>query len=153
VAVRSDGTIGVTYYDFRSNTSDRATLPTDYWLARSTDGGATWRESRVAGPFDLAIAPSAGGLFLGDYQALVGIGNAFVPFYAAVNSGDLGNRTDVFASLVTSAGAAASAAVAELLDGDAPMRASAEEPLPMTRELRLKLHESARQVMGRRLPR
>jgi hypothetical protein len=150
-AVRADGTIGVTYYDFRSNTSDRATLLTDYWLARSTDGGATWRESRVAGPFDLAIAPYAGGLFLGDYQSLVGIGNAFVPFYAAVNSGDLSNRTDVFASLVTSAGAAASAAVAELLDLDAPMRAFATDPLPRTPELERKLNESARRVMERRL--
>ena len=150
VAVRSDGTIGVTYYDFRSNTGDR-TLLTDYWLARSIDGGATWRESRVAGPFDLAIAPFAEGLFLGDYQSLVGIGNAFVPFYAAVNNGDLGNRTDVFASLVTSAGAAASAAVAELLDGDAPMRASAAEPLPVTPALQRRLHDSARRVMERRL--
>jgi hypothetical protein len=152
VAVRTDGTIGVTYYDFRSNTGDRATLPTDYWLARSTDGGATWRESRVAGPFDLAIAPYAGGLFLGDYQSLVGIGNAFVPFYAAVNSGDLSNRTDVFASLVTSAGAAASVALAELLDREAPMPASTAEPLPMTPELRLRLHQAARRVTEGRLP-
>jgi hypothetical protein len=153
VAVLSDGTIGVTYYDFRSNTSDRATLPTDYWLARSTDGGATWRESRVAGPFNLAIAPYAGGLFLGDYQSLVGIGSAFVPFYVAVNNGDLSNSTDVFASLVTSAGAAASFALAELLDVDAPMRASAAEPLPMTPGLRLKLHESVSRVRERRLSR
>ena len=153
VAVRADGSIGVSYYDFRSNTGDRATLPTDYWLARSTDGGATWRESRVAGPFDLAIAPFAGGLFLGDYQSLVAIGGAFVPFYVAVNGGDLGNRTDVFASLVTSAGAAAGAIVAEMLDGDASMRAPSAEPLPMTPELRLRLHEGARRVMDRRLPR
>jgi len=150
VAVRADGTIGVAYYDFRSNTSDPGTLPTDYWLARSTDGGATWRESRVAGPFDLAIAPLAGGLFLGDYQALISIGDAFVPFYAAVNSGNLSNRTDVFASLVTSGGAAASATVAELLDGDAPMPAFATEPLPATPELQRKLHESANRVMERR---
>jgi hypothetical protein len=152
VAVRADGTIGVTYYDFRSNTGDRATLPTDYWLARSADGGATWRESRVAGPFDLATAPNAGGLFLGDYQSLVAIGDAFVPFYAAVNGGDISNRTDVFASLVTSAGAAASVALAELLDREAPMLASPAEPLPMTPELRRRLHRSARRVTEGRLP-
>ena len=29
VAVRSDGTIGVSYYDFRANTADPATLLTD----------------------------------------------------------------------------------------------------------------------------
>jgi uncharacterized membrane protein YfcA len=153
VAVQTDGTIGVTYYDFRSNTGDRGTLLTDYWLARSTDGGATWRESRVAGPFDLAIAPYAGGLFLGDYQSLVGIGSTFVPFYVAVNNGDLSNTTDVFASLVTSAGTAASVALAELLDVGAPMRASTAEPLPMTPGLRLKLHESAGRVRERRLSR
>jgi hypothetical protein len=151
VAVRSDGTIGVTYYDFRSNTGDRATLPTDYWLARSTDGGATWRESRVAGPFDLAIAPVAGGLFLGDYQALVTVGEAFVPFYAATNGGDLGNRTDVFASLVTSSGAAARAAVAELMDGEAPMQAAVAGPMPMSPELEERLRESTRRVLERRM--
>ncbi|HET7923060.1 MAG TPA: sialidase family protein, partial [Gammaproteobacteria bacterium] len=38
VAVLPDGTIGVTYYDFRSNTSntsDSATLPTDLWFVSS----------------------------------------------------------------------------------------------------------------------
>jgi hypothetical protein len=151
VAVRSDGTIGVTYYDFRSNTGDRTTLPTDYWLARSADGGATWRESRVAGPFDLAIAPVAGGLFLGDYQALVTAGEAFVPFYAATSGGDLENRTDVFASLVTSPGAASRAAVAELLDGEAPVPAPTVEPLPMSPELEKRLGASTRRVLERRM--
>jgi hypothetical protein len=47
VAVRADGTIGVTYYDFRANTADAATLLTDYWLARSRDG-INWTESRVS---------------------------------------------------------------------------------------------------------
>ena len=83
--VRGDGTIGVTYFDFRSNTPDPATLPTDYWITRSSDG-ISWRESRVAGPFDLAIAPFSDGLFLGDYQALIAIGDLFVPFYATTNS-------------------------------------------------------------------
>ena len=38
VHVRANGTIGVTYYDFRSNTADPATLPTELIFARSTDG-------------------------------------------------------------------------------------------------------------------
>ena len=58
VAVLDDGTIGVTYYDFRNNSSDRATLPTDLWLAQSNDG-INWRETHVSGPFDLRIAPYA----------------------------------------------------------------------------------------------
>ncbi len=62
VHVRGDGVIGVTYYDFRNNTADRATLPTDYWIALSTDA-LTFRESHLSGPFDLATAPDAGGLF------------------------------------------------------------------------------------------
>jgi hypothetical protein len=149
IAVRSDGTIGVTYYDFRSNTPDAATLPTDYWITRSSDG-VTWRESRVAGPFDLAIAPSSGGLFLGDYQALIAIGELFVPFYAITNTADLGNRTDVFASLVTSAGAAASA---QMLRAPEPaMRAQTAVPLPATPELARRLTGSIARTMLRRVP-
>jgi len=149
IAVRSDGTIGVTYYDFRSNTPDPATLPTDYWITRSTDG-VTWRESRVAGPFDLAIAPSSGGLFLGDYQALIAIGELFVPFYAITNTGDLGNRTDVFASLASSAGAAASA---QMLRAPEPaMRAQAAMPLRATPELARRLTGSIARTMLRRVP-
>src|SRR5450759_3699921 len=56
VNARADGTIGVSYYDMRSNTADGATLPVDYWLARSRDG-IIWNESRIAAPFDLDIAP------------------------------------------------------------------------------------------------
>jgi hypothetical protein len=91
VAVSANGTIGVTYYDFRSNTVDATTLLTDYWLANSRDG-VTWTETRVSPAFDLANAPvSAGrGYFLGDYQGLIASGN----------SGNVANRTDVFAARV-----------------------------------------------------
>jgi len=109
VHVRPDGVLGVTYYDFRSNTTAAATLPTDYWLARSGDGGVTWTESRVSSPFDLATAPNAGGYFIGDYQALKSRGNVFVPFFVKTNSGDLNNRTDVFAAPAVSIAGAVSA--------------------------------------------
>jgi BNR/Asp-box repeat len=96
VHVRRDGTVGVTYHDFRSNTADPATLPTDTWLVRSRDG-VTWRESRVSKPFDMAKAPVAGGLFVGDYQGLVSIGPIFIPFFAKTTAGaDTSNRNDVF---------------------------------------------------------
>jgi BNR repeat-like domain len=94
VHVRNDGTIGVTYYDFRSNTVDPATLPTDYWLARSRDG-LTWRESRVSRAFDLAKAPVARGYFLGDYQSLVSLGPLFLPFYVKTTD-EADNRNDVY---------------------------------------------------------
>lgn len=108
VHVRFDGTIGVTYYDLRSNTADPATLPTDYWLVRSRDGGATWRESRVSRPFDLAKAPFAGGLFVGDYEGLASIGPVFVPFFVKTTDGPgLDNRTDAYSHLALAGIAAA----------------------------------------------
>ena len=101
VAVRADGTIGVTYYDFRANTADAATLLTDYWLARSRDG-INWAESRVSNAFDLANAPvSTGrGFFLGDYQGLTSAGNIFIPLFVRSNDGNINNRTDVFTSRI-----------------------------------------------------
>ena len=94
VAVARDGTIGVSYYDFRSDKPDSTISSTDYWLARSTDG-STWSEVHVAGPFDLRIAPFSDGLFLGDYQSLASVGLRFVPFFARTNAADTGNRTDI----------------------------------------------------------
>jgi hypothetical protein len=142
VSVRPDGMIGVTYYDFRSNTSPATTLLTDTWIARSGDG-ATWLESRVAAPFDLALAPDAGGLFLGDYQGLVAIGAAFVPFYTLVNAGDPANRTAVFASIVTSAGTAIALEA---------IRAPAAMPLARTPELARRVTASIARTMQRRVP-
>jgi hypothetical protein len=95
--VRDDGTLGVSYYDLRSNTSDTATLWTDTWLTRSRFGN-TWHEDRVARPFDLAHAPFAGGLFLGDYQGLESIGPLFINFFARSRS-DEDNRNDIYSHL------------------------------------------------------
>ena len=151
VTIRSDGTIGVLYYDLRSNTADPATLPTDIWLARSPDAVA-WLESHVSGPFDFAIAPNSLGLFVGDYQSLVSIGSEFVPFYAQTNNGDTTNRTDVFASLVTSAGMAEAERAAASERSGAPMRAEFAAPLPMTPELAHELTDSVVRLMQRRVP-
>lgn len=151
VAVRSDGTIGVTYFDFRSNTPDRATLPTDYWIVRSNDT-LTWRESRVAGPFDLSIAPLSGGLFLGDYQALITIGDIFVPFYVVTNGTGLANRTDVLDSLVNSAGTAAAAQIADTAETVTPARAPTVLPMSTTPGLTRRLTASIARTMQRRVP-
>jgi hypothetical protein len=96
VAVLANGTIGVSYFDFRDNTPDRNSLPTAAWLSTSTDG-LSWREQKILGPFDLDAAPVAEGLFLGDYQGLVGVGNIFVPLLVQANHADTANPTDVFA--------------------------------------------------------
>jgi len=106
VHVRADGQVGVSYFDFRPNTSSTATLLTDYWLARSTNG-STWSESQVGGPFDLTLAPLSAGsdaadYFLGDYQALLSTGNVFMPLFVQTNAG-AGNRSDVFFAPAVSA--------------------------------------------------
>jgi hypothetical protein len=95
VDVTSDGTVGVTYYDFRNNTPDPG-LPTDAFLAHSHDGGGTWNEQHLAGPFDMEAAPFARGYFLGDYEGLTAIGNDFLAFFAMA-TGDPANPTDIFA--------------------------------------------------------
>jgi hypothetical protein len=103
LAARGDGTIAVTYYDFRNNTSDPATLPANYWLTASKDGGATWSEHAVAGPFDMATAPTverpAGSLYIGDYHGLVAAGRHFVPLFP-ITTGNSENRTDILTDAI-----------------------------------------------------
>src|SRR5437016_4205261 len=100
VDVSSDGTVAVTYYDFRNNTPSTSTLPTDAVAVFSHDGGATFgNEIRLTKKsFDLDLAPRAGGLFLGDYVGLSHAGATFVPFYTQTVSSS--NPTDIFASFV-----------------------------------------------------
>ncbi len=93
VAVLADGTLGVSYFDFRNNTSNPSQLITDYWFTSSTDG-VHWSEQHISGPFDLDLAPNAEGLFLGDYQSLAVIGQTFVPFFVQTNNQGTANRTD-----------------------------------------------------------
>lgn len=95
IAVLADGTLVATYYDLRSNTANRNTLGADLWQIDSTDGGAHWQERHLSGPFDLALAPDAEGLFLGDYQGLANDGSNSLPFFVRTVSGATG-PTDVF---------------------------------------------------------
>jgi hypothetical protein len=93
VHVSSDGTVAVTYYDFRNNTSDPATLPTDYFLVHCHASCATassWGdEVRVTNtPFDMRTAPNAGGFFTGDYEGLSSDGTTFLPFFSQTHAGD-----------------------------------------------------------------
>ncbi|QBY55043.1 sialidase family protein [Cupriavidus oxalaticus] len=98
VHVNSAGVVAVTYYDFRNLAAgNMTTLPTDYWLTISNNGGASFGgEVHLSGPFDMKTAPLALGFFVGDYEGLAAMGTAFVPFFVQANSGDAANRTDVF---------------------------------------------------------
>jgi len=89
VTVTDDGTVAVLYYDFRNNTP-AAGLPTDVWLTHSADGGASWEEQHITGPFDMKQAPVARGWFLGDYQGLEAIGDDLLGFFATTQ-GDPAN--------------------------------------------------------------
>jgi hypothetical protein len=104
VAVAADGTVGVTYYDFRNNTAAPG-LPTDYWFVHChaatqdcSDPNNWSSDTHVAGPFDMETAPDAAGYFVGDYEGLARAGNSFVAFFAIANDGNLANRTDIFES-------------------------------------------------------
>ena len=90
----SAGTLGVTYYDFRSGGSS-----TKFFIAECASScsspAATWTETQIGGPFAIENAPfSTGrGWFLGDYTGLTDTGNNFLSvFGVAVSSG---NPTDI----------------------------------------------------------
>lgn len=90
IAVAADGTVGVTYYDFRFNDANPG-LPTDYWFVHAdptSSGGLSdplnWgHELRLTNTsFDMERAPSVGGFFVGDYEGLVSDGNDFLTFFS-----------------------------------------------------------------------
>ena len=108
--VASNGTVAVQYYDFRfDNPATTPPLTTDTWLLRSTNGGTSWTEERIGTmSFDMTTAPDALGYFVGDYAGLDfaggGLRPGFKPFQVRANSGNLMNRTDVFATTASVAG-------------------------------------------------
>lgn len=111
--VSSDGLVGISHYDLRDDTPDANTLLAGAWLLSSRDG-VTWIETKIWSPFDLAQAPDAGGLFLGDYQGLLSVGSAFMPVLA-LSGHNIGNRTDIYALQVTPASRAQAAPKAKVV--------------------------------------
>jgi hypothetical protein len=105
VHVAADGTIAVTYYDFRFNTP-AAGVPTDHWMvhchpsaATSCAQAAAWGdELRLTDTsFDVEQLPFARGpfgFFVGEYEGLSSAGTSFRPLFA-VGTGDPANRTDI----------------------------------------------------------
>jgi hypothetical protein len=98
VHVAADGTVGISYYDFRYNGSaNDASQPlgTDRFLARCADPSPSapdlcpggWTETRLTpASFDLRVAPNSVGLFLGGYQSRASAGNRFLSLMAQANS-------------------------------------------------------------------
>jgi hypothetical protein len=89
VRVAADGTVAVTYYDFRFNDTG-AQLKTDYFAvhchasAANCADSANWTsEVRLTDTsFDIRRAPDDGGFFVGDYQGLASDRDMFLAFFS-----------------------------------------------------------------------
>jgi hypothetical protein len=153
IRVRADGTIGITYFDLRSNTADIATLPTELMLARSTDT-LNWSEVRLTPTFDLITAPQAGGYFMGDYFGLAASGNVFIPVYVRT-TGSTTNRTDVFAVFARSIASSAARAASSMTGNTAaeiPPAANTPTAHPVDDATRERASDHLVRVMERRIP-
>jgi hypothetical protein len=104
IAVAANGTIGVSHYDFRSNTPNPG-VPTDYWLVRchptsakpATDPANWGGEVRLTdASFNMEACPIViDGFWQGDYFGLVPVGGSgFVSAFGAV---DANNISSIFA--------------------------------------------------------
>jgi len=105
VHVDANGVVAVTYYDFRNDVAGDGNLTTDHWIVHSHDGGQSWTEDHLGGPFDMHQTPYARGYFVGDYQGLDSQGGVFRPLFTLGSSGSGSfpnpNPTDEF---ITAAG-------------------------------------------------
>ncbi len=145
VHVRADGSVGVMHHDLRSNTADALSLLADTWLLTSRDG-ASWTETKVWGPFDLAGAPRVNaGLFIGDYQGLTSSGSSFVSVLA-LSSTDTANRTDVYAVRLDGLSSSTFETARSL-----PTEAAAST-LAVGADLRRQVHRNIVHQMEQRLP-
>jgi hypothetical protein len=118
VRVNEDGTVAVSYFDTRNNTTASGLL-TDAWAVfanphdrRNAPGGlanpVNWGHEVRLTPrsFDLEKAPQSTnanpGYFLGDYQGLTAVGDRFVAFFSVAGAGET-NTAAVYARSFESA--------------------------------------------------
>jgi len=100
VAVASNGRVDVVFYDRRNDNTAPVNDLTETFLARSSNGGATWTDfvvSPFASQFDFGFFGT--GSFIGDYNGLAvnDVGKSF-PTWTGVNPGQI--DTDVFLTIV-----------------------------------------------------
>jgi hypothetical protein len=126
VKVADDGTVAVTYYDFRNNDANPG-LPTDYWVVFGkpttptalTDPANWGHELRLTDQsFDLEKALFLGegdpvpGLFLGDYEGLKAVGNDFVATFCQAGVSPTDPKSIFFRRLLSTPGGPAPGAAA-----------------------------------------
>jgi len=103
IAVARNGTIGVSYYDFRLN-GPNSGLPTDYWLVQCHPSSTSPATEPVCWSSEVRLTNSSfnmeavvpvlfGGFFPGEYFGLATAGNDFV---ATFTQPDQNNVTSVF---------------------------------------------------------
>src|SRR5829696_2037514 len=102
VHVADDGNVGVTFYDFRNNTSTDGILGTDQWAVHCHSNcqlQSSWgSEERITdSTFDMRDAPFARGWFLGDYEGLASDENEFISFFSQTHA----DETSAFFSRLT----------------------------------------------------
>src|SRR5262249_29107399 len=125
VAVAADGTVAVTYYDFRNNTADPG-LPTDSWLAHASSNftdPSSWAASQLRLPdasSNMENAPlTSGGYFRGDYQGLAAAGSSFYALFGEAGTGSSDPSNIWFRDPPPAAAASSAASAAPLVPASA----------------------------------
>ena len=96
IAVDEHNTVGITWYDIRNDRPGDAVTSADVWFARSSDHGATWRQTHVAGPTNLrTAAPPAQNRF-GEYHGLAGLRRGFAASFGLSSPQARNGPTDIF---------------------------------------------------------
>lgn len=147
VHVGASGAIAVTYYDLRNDAfAPFGSLLADAWMVTSSDG-STFQEAHLSGPFDMDLAPDAGGLFVGDYEALSSAA-AFLPLYVQTDAGGA-IRSDAFMAFPA---VTAHAAIARAMGPFQALSAPAGLALTPAARQRIARRVDARRVERRREP-
>jgi hypothetical protein len=97
IAVDPNGTVGITWYDLRNDRPGDAALTADVWFASSSDGGASWKETHVAGPTDLRTGALGRQNYVGEYQGIAALGKrSFGAMFVLAAPFATDGPTDVF---------------------------------------------------------
>jgi hypothetical protein len=105
IAVDSDGTVGITWYDLRNDRPGDGALSGDVWFAGSQDRGASWRETHVAGPTDLRTGALPRQNHVGEYQGLAAVGDrGFAAIFALAAPFATDGPTDIFVARIMHGG-------------------------------------------------
>jgi hypothetical protein len=96
IAVDGHNTVGITWYDIRSDRPGDAVTSADVWFASSRDRGASWRQIHVAGPTNLRTAAPPEQNRFGEYQGLAGLPKGFAAIFGLSSPQARNGPTDIF---------------------------------------------------------